>query len=171
MVKKAVGAVFKIVHAEPIKAEEVVNFAASQKDEREVQNLLTNTKFALMDPLRVFKLFMNISKAVRSIAASVDVQLLLFQDIPFLMVQTESVKHPTTLLITRMPVPPVVIRPSVISDTRAGSNEDDITAKLSEILIYNEVLKKHKHDGMPMKSIFEAWEMLQVRSTQHNCKD
>lgn len=78
------------------------------------------------------------------------------------MVQTESVKHPADLLLTRIPVPPVCIRPSVVSKSRAGTTEDDITVKLTEILLINDILKRHKHDGTSIKACSETWDQLQV---------
>ena len=38
--------------------------------------------------------------------------------------------RPENLLMTYVPVPPVCIRPSVEMDSRAGTNEDDLTIKL-----------------------------------------
>lgn len=79
------------------------------------------------------------------------------------MVQSEDVQHPVDLLLTRIPVPPVCIRPSVVTETRAGSNEDDLTVKLTEIMLINDVLMKHKHDGAPMKTVAETWDHLQIQ--------
>jgi DNA-directed RNA polymerase III subunit RPC1 len=62
----------------------------------------------------------------------------------------------------RIPVPPVCIRPSVVSKSRAGTTEDDITVKLTEIMLINDVLKRHKHDGSPIKAVAETWDYLQV---------
>lgn len=78
------------------------------------------------------------------------------------MVQKESVKHPLDLLLTRLPVPPVCIRPSVVSDIRAGTTEDDLTAKLHEIMTINSALKDRKHKGVSMKAIVEPWDHLQA---------
>lgn len=86
-----------------------------------------------------------------------------FQDIPVLMVRSGEEKHPNDLLLTRMPVPPVCIRPSVVSEVKSGTTEDDVTMKLMEIMLTNDVLKKHKRDGAPSKTLFETWEHLQVR--------
>jgi DNA-directed RNA polymerase III subunit RPC1 len=78
------------------------------------------------------------------------------------MVQTESAKHPVDLLLTRIPVPPVCIRPSVVSETRSGTTEDDLTVKLTEIMLINSTLKNNKHGGLPMKTVAENWDILQV---------
>lgn len=34
--------------------------------------------------------------------------------------------------------------------------------KLTEIMLINDILKKHKKDGAPMKTICETWDHLQV---------
>lgn len=78
------------------------------------------------------------------------------------MVRTDDIKNPADLLLRRIPVPPVVIRPAVISDLKAGSTEDDLTMKLSEILNLNEVLNKHKHGAAPINKVNETWDHLQV---------
>ena len=33
------------------------------------------------------------------------------------------------MILTRLSVPPVCIRPSVVSDLKSGTNEDDVTMK------------------------------------------
>lgn len=78
------------------------------------------------------------------------------------MVGADKCKHPVDMLTTRIAVPPVCIRPSVISDVKAGTNEDDLTMKLTEIMLINDVIKKHKRDGGPMKTLSETWDHLQV---------
>ena len=91
------------------------------------------------------------------------------------MVRAGEVKHPNDLLLTRMAVPPVCIRPSVVSglffhefqisllvEVKSGTTEDDITMKLAEIMVYNDVLRKQKKDGFPSKTVNETWEHLQV---------
>lgn len=103
------------------------------------------------------------------------------------MVRSNEVRHPSDLLLTRMPVPPVCIRPSVVSgkinsifqkncaklslsiilkyflsEVKSGTTEDDITMKLSEIMLINDVLRKHKIDGAPAKTVNETWEHLQA---------
>ena len=50
--------------------------------------------------------------------------------------------RPEHLILTHLPVPPVCIRPSVEMDGVAGSNEDDITMKLIQIIEVNNVLRQ-----------------------------
>lgn len=104
----------------------------------------------------------------------------ILQDIPILMVRCGEIKHPNDLLLTRIPVPPACIRPSVpsgkqcchcvpgdeisalIQELKSGSTEDDLTLKLAEIILINDVLQKHKKDGASVKTVMETWEHLQV---------
>lgn len=78
------------------------------------------------------------------------------------MVQSEVQSNPSSLLMTRIPVPPVCIRPSVVSETRTGTTEDDITIKLTEIITINDIIKRHNHDGSSLKTITEVVDQLQV---------
>uniref|UniRef100_A0A1I7YDZ2 DNA-directed RNA polymerase n=1 Tax=Steinernema glaseri TaxID=37863 RepID=A0A1I7YDZ2_9BILA len=83
--------------------------------------------------------------------------------IPVLMCNAAETNHPRDFILTRISVPPVCIRPSVVSQLKAGSTEDDLTMKLTEIMLINDVLKKHKRDGAPIKTINETWDHLQVQ--------
>lgn len=60
---------------------------------------------------------------------------------------------PSDLILTRLLVPPLCIRPSVVSDLKSGTNEDDLTMKLTEIIFLNDVIKKvstsHGHFQTP----------------------
>lgn len=48
--------------------------------------------------------------------------------------------HPRNFLWTQIPVPPACIRPSVAMAQEGGSNEDDLTVKLSEIVYTNSII-------------------------------
>ena len=63
------------------------------------------------------------------------------EDIPLLLMNPEAGK-PSDLILTRLLVPPLCIRPSVVSDLKSGTNEDDLTMKLTEIIFLNDVIKK-----------------------------
>lgn len=159
VVKKAVGAVLKIAHGEPVQGDHLLEFE-NARENKELQNLVTAVKFNLMDPIKVQNLFRRIKQEVR--AHQTPSVPLLLQDVPLLMVRAEEQRHPLDLLMRRIPVPPVCIRPSVVSELKSGTNEDDLTMKLTEIMMVNDVLKKHKRDGAPMKTISETWDHLQV---------
>lgn len=161
-VKKAVGAVLKIAFASPVSVDELGKFATMFSSNQEVGDHVRKMKFTLLNPLFVQKLFSNIKEGVCCDFLKIWTGII-FQDIPVLMVRSGEEKHPNDLLLTRMPVPPVCIRPSVVSEVKAGTTEDDVTMKLMEIMLTNDVLKKHKRDGAPSKTLFETWEHLQVR--------
>ena len=65
--------------------------------------------------------------------------------------------RPENLLLWTIPVPPVPIRPSVVVDTGGGgSNEDDITMKLQEIIDWNNALKIALDKGGTIKMAMEV---------------
>ncbi|KAG8300593.1 DNA-directed RNA polymerase III subunit RPC1 [Homalodisca vitripennis] len=80
----------------------------------------------------------------------------------FLLLMNPNVSCPAHLILTRIPVPPICIRPSVISDLKSGTNEDDLTMKLSEIVFINDVIAKHRLSGAKAQMINEDWEFLQL---------
>ncbi|XP_025987632.1 DNA-directed RNA polymerase III subunit RPC1 isoform X2 [Solenopsis invicta] len=67
---------------------------------------------------------------------------------------------PADLILTRVPVPPICIRPSVLSDLKAGTNEDYLTMKVSEIVIINETIRRQK--GVNINMYMEHWDFLQL---------
>lgn len=67
---------------------------------------------------------------------------------------------PADLILTRIPVPPVCIRPSVMSDLKSGTNEDYLTMKLSEISLINDVIRKQNTVNINM--YMEHWDYLQL---------
>lgn len=69
---------------------------------------------------------------------------------------------PQDLILTRLPVPPICIRPSVASDLKAGTNEDPLTMKLSEIIFINNIIQKHMQGGVKPQMYHEDWEFLQL---------
>lgn len=69
---------------------------------------------------------------------------------------------PKDLILTRVPVPPICIRPSVISDLKAGTNEDSLTMKISQILFVNAVIRTHRQRGVKIHMYNEDWEFLQL---------
>jgi len=84
-------------------------------------------------------------------------------DIPLLGMSLQSSQRPHDLIVTAIPVPPIVIRPSVKNDLKAGSTEDDITMTINEIAFINEVIKKHQANNAKPSMIFEDWEYLQIK--------
>ncbi|WIA12568.1 hypothetical protein OEZ85_006229 [Tetradesmus obliquus] len=70
--------------------------------------------------------------------------------------------RPEDLLLGVVPVPPVAIRPSVEMD--GASNEDDITMKLMQIIEVNNGLRHGLEKGLPIVSLMENWDFLQVQA-------
>lgn len=84
-------------------------------------------------------------------------------DIPLLAMDPKR-GRPKDLILSRMLVPPVCIRPSVVSDLKAGTNEDDLTMKQSEIIFINDAIKKHKLSGASVNMYQEGWDFLQLHT-------
>lgn len=74
---------------------------------------------------------------------------------------------PHALITWAVPVPPVPIRPSVPMDVGGGSNEDDLTVKLQEIVEVNNALRMALDNGATMKMVAEDWEFLQIQVAQY----
>ncbi|MEM5804759.1 MAG: DNA-directed RNA polymerase subunit A', partial [Candidatus Aenigmatarchaeota archaeon] len=68
--------------------------------------------------------------------------------------------RPEWLIVTLMPVPPVVTRPSITLETGERS-EDDLTHKLVDIIRINQRLKENIEIGAPEFIIEDLWELLQ----------
>jgi DNA-directed RNA polymerase III subunit RPC1 len=69
--------------------------------------------------------------------------------------------RPENMILTHLPVPPVCIRPSVEMDSGGGSNEDDITMKLVQIVEVNNMLKQGLDKGLPISNLMDNWDSLQ----------
>lgn len=77
------------------------------------------------------------------------------------------VGRPENLIIENLLVPPVPIRPSVAMDIGGGSNEDDLTVKLQEIIDVNASVKMALDNGANVKMIMENWDFLQLEVAQY----
>lgn len=69
--------------------------------------------------------------------------------------------RPEMFLWQFIPAPPVCIRPSVGQD--AASTEDDLTAKLGDIVQSNINLKNALLKGAPIGTIMECWDYMQLQ--------
>ncbi|DBA04436.1 TPA: hypothetical protein N0F65_010032 [Lagenidium giganteum] len=74
--------------------------------------------------------------------------------------------RPEKLILSTVLVPPVCIRPSVAMDGGTGSNEDDITVKLQEIVQVNFALRAALQKGASLKMVMEDWDFLQIQVAQ-----
>lgn len=152
-IKKGPG-LMKILHepfrgkkpTDPIMSETLQELANATVRNRELSQLIgPHALISELNPLQVLDLFNRIPKS----------------DIP-LLGMTSPNANPANLIVTRVFVPPVCIRPSVVSETKAGTTEDDLTMKQSEILLINDVINKHMNTGGKMELIQEDWDFLQL---------
>ena len=112
------------------------------ENNRDIEELIEKNRAELLDPIRVDNLFKNV--------ISEDLQYLLIKNF-----------NPNDLILWRVGVPPPCIRPSVINDL-SGSNEDDLTLNLKDLIFISNLINQHTltgQAGIPM--IMEHWEYLQ----------
>lgn len=95
-----------------------------------------------LNPLRTLKLFKRIKQSDREL----------------LGLRSAS---PESFLWLYIPAPPVCIRPSVGQE--AASTEDDITAKLGDIIAANAALEEALQKGAPVQSVIEHWDYLSLQ--------
>ncbi|XP_069719344.1 DNA-directed RNA polymerase III subunit RPC1 isoform X3 [Phaenicophaeus curvirostris] len=130
---------------DPVVSTFLQSFETAIEHNKEVEPLLGRAQENL-NPLVVLNLFKRIPA----------------EDIPLLLMNPEAGK-PSDLILTRVLVPPLCIRPSVVSDLKSGTNEDDLTMKLTEIIFLNDVIKKHRISGAKTQMIMEDWDFLQLQ--------
>ncbi|EDO36291.1 predicted protein [Nematostella vectensis] len=144
----------KIVHekykttrkiVDPIISDFQSSFDVALENNKELSPLLPKAQ-EVLNPLRVLDIFQQIPE----------------QDYPLLMF-SPGMSHPHDLIMRRILAPPVCIRPSVISELASGSNEDDVTMKLTEIVFLNDVIRKHRSVGAKVQMIMEDWDFLQLQ--------
>lgn len=152
-VKKGPG-LMKILHEpyrgkkanDPLVSNALEEMLAISQNNRELNQIINaHSLIEELNPLQILDLFKNIPKS----------------DIP-LLGMTSPEACPANLIVTRVFVPPVCIRPSVVSEVKAGTTEDDLTMKQSEILLINDVITKHMNSGGKMELIQEDWDFLQL---------
>lgn len=160
-VKKITGApTLKIVH-ERFKGRAMVDELDALVDDldsavrfnKEIANIVqstTNPPFEDLLPTRVLELFQRITDEHCE---------LLWMD--------PLIGRPEHLILQNLLVPPVPIRPSVAMDVGGGSNEDDLTVKLQEILDVNVALELALTKGPHTRTILEEWDFLQVQVAQY----
>ena len=157
-VKKSGSHPLKIIHDKYRKYH--VSHAISKKEPRtkvlfdrsfdtvrhEVADVDKHQKKALddMNPLRVLNLFRGISPA--------DCELLGMDP---------DVGRPEMFLWQYIPAPPVTIRPSVAQEM--ASTEDDLTAKLGEVIKQSNSIRAALKDGKTASDIMEKWDHMQLQ--------
>lgn len=126
--------------------EHLVAYENAAQFNRKIEPMISCGLINMLNPLNILHLFEQI----------------LDEDIQFLLMNPEQ-GHPKDMILTRVPVPPVCIRPSVVSDLKSGTNEDDLTMQLTEIVFLNDVIVKHRLMGAKVQMILEDWDFLQLQ--------
>lgn len=107
----------------------------------EIEELLERQTHELLDPISVQELLRRIPE----------------RDLPFLLI---SDARPEDFVLTRIPVPPSCIRPTVVSDE--NTNEDDLTILLSEVIQLAANIEKRRTSGAIPSLLIEAWDFAQL---------
>ncbi|GFR13195.1 DNA-directed RNA polymerase III subunit RPC1, partial [Trichonephila clavata] len=149
-VKKA--GCLKIVHdkfkkekkGDPYLLEYLDDFHEAISSNKELEQCKNKVTQIILDPLVALNLFKRIPD----------------QDIPFLLMNA-AVGRPENLILTKLPVPPLCIRPSVISELKSGTNEDDMTTKLTGIIQLNQEIQLHAANA-PLKYYMRIWDNIQT---------
>lgn len=131
---------------DPLIKDYLEDFDDARGYNQEIDSVLGKATSDILNPLVVLNLFKSIPD----------------EDIPLLVMNTQC-GRPEDLVMTRIPVPPLCIRPSVVSELKAGTNEDDVTMKLTEIIFLNDVIQRHRASGAKMQMIMEDWDFLQLQ--------
>ncbi|EXJ88840.1 DNA-directed RNA polymerase III subunit RPC1 [Capronia epimyces CBS 606.96] len=125
----------------PAKIEFDKSFETAKASNSEIEKHLKKAMDDL-NPLRALKLFRRIHPSDRELLG------------------LRSAK-PESFLWLYIPAPPVCIRPSVGQE--AASTEDDITAKLGDIVAANNALREAIEKGAPVQSVVEHWDYLSLQ--------
>lgn len=125
----------------PEKVEFDKSFETAKQSNAEIEKHLKKAMDDL-NPLRTLKLFKRIKAADRELLG------------------LRSAK-PESFLWLYIPAPPVCIRPSVGQE--GASTEDDITAKLGDIVAANNALREAIEKGAPVQSVVEHWDYLSLQ--------
>ena len=147
-VVKKLSTAFRVVHelrhkdAQPVRQSYLRSFSSAVAHNQQLKEHLHRAVFDL-SPLTVQQLFSSIPPS----------ECLLLNFDP-------DKGRPQDLLITQLPVPPACIRPSV-SVGVSGSNEDDLSVKLGDIVFINNVIAASISKGASVSNIVENWDFLQ----------
>ena len=113
----------------------LAEFDEAAEPNKEMQSVVNASGLIhILNPLEVLNLFERIPE----------------EDTILLMMDSKAAS-PASMILTRISVPPLCIRPSVVSDLKSGTNEDDVTMKLTEIVFLNDVIAKHRQSGATAK--------------------
>ncbi|KAJ7520459.1 hypothetical protein O6H91_19G006700 [Diphasiastrum complanatum] len=150
-VVKKLGSTLKIIHdkyaKEPVHRDEMIGqFEEALKFNKELKTYINRLQEDL-NPIKVLGLFEDMTEE--------DCEVL------------DLLDRPEKLLVTHLAVPPVAIRPSVEMDSAIGSNEDDITIKLLNIIENNNQLRMCLESGQSIVHCMEIWDCLQIQAAMY----
>ncbi|GAB5370703.1 hypothetical protein AAMO2058_001515900 [Amorphochlora amoebiformis] len=100
-----------------------------------------------IDPMRAYKLLSMIPDA----------------DVKLLNQKIEN-GRPEDLVANNMLIPPVCLRPTSIQGS--GTNEDDLTVKMADIIHVNTWVKTHMRKGGDLGMLIENWNLMQQHCAQ-----
>ncbi|KAK3856179.1 hypothetical protein Pcinc_031683 [Petrolisthes cinctipes] len=128
---------------DPIITDYISQFETASEYNKDLESQLSTTVVEFLNPSQVLDLFERIP----------------LDDLPLLCMD-QQYSHPKDLVLTRLLVPPNCIRPSVISELKSGTNEDDITVMLTEIIFLNNLINNRSTGKV--QSVQDSWEHLQL---------
>ncbi|MES1902206.1 MAG: DNA-directed RNA polymerase III subunit RPC1 [Paramarteilia canceri] len=111
---------------------------------QELKQSLSNYK-SVLNPINILEFFRKIDK----------------DSLKFLMIGDMK---PEDMILKRIFVPPVCIRPSVVSGYRSGTTEDDITMQICDILFLNDIITRNKMNGVNINHLRNIWDVLQIKT-------
>lgn len=120
------------------------NFNDVIEHNKEISPLINKATIDIINPIKALQLFSKIPE----------------EDLPFLLTLGT---RPVYMILTRLAVPPLCIRPSVTSSFRSGTNEDDLTMKLREIVLFNDAIRKSRGSNAKMPNLMESWAHVQLQ--------
>ena len=144
----------------------ISHFLYSEKDDSPKLELEQNVRTALQiqpeigDALRYAQDVITPDKAMAIFKRMPDEDAILLGFNP-------PLTRPEHMIMTHLPVPPAPIRPSVINDPSMGSNEDDVTMKIMEIVHTNTGIRDLLEKGQNPASVIENWDYLQLQIALH----
>jgi len=87
-------------------------------------------------------------------------------DCLLLNLDVDKKNRPEDMIIYQFIVPPACIRPSVAMGT-SGSNEDDLTVKVADIIFINNAIRNAFEKGAQPSVIIENWDFLQQQVSMY----
>ena len=131
----------------PIITAELVAYDNAVQLNKQIKPMLSDGLVNRLNPLNILHLLERIPD----------------DDIQFLLMNPLH-GHPKDMILTRVPVPPVCIRPTVVNDLKSGTTEDDLTIKLTHIISMNAEISKHGISNLKSQILLENWDLLQLHS-------